>query len=77
MVFKEKLIKTHHKRAYYRARQFLMAFLIIASAGIAITVPTYISLNIDNEPVNSKAEGLNEDVSEEVDSPSLLNLLHY
>lgn len=77
MVFKEKLTKTNHKRGYYRARQFLMSFLIIASAGIAISVPTYISLNSGHEPVGSKAEVLEEDLSEEVESPSFQNLLHY
>ena len=56
MEFKEKLYKTHHKRAYYRTRQFLMSFLIVISAGIAISVPTYLSLNKNNNPLGSKAQ---------------------
>lgn len=55
MEFKEKLYKTNHKRAYYRTRQFLMSFLVLISAGIAISVPAYVSLN-NNDPRGSKAE---------------------
>lgn len=66
MEFKEKLYKTNHKRAYYRARTFLMTFLVAASAAIAITVPTYISLSKGDGAMSSKAQENVTETSEEV-----------
>ena len=66
MEFKEKLYKTNHKRAYYRARTFLMSFLVATSAAIAISVPTYISLNKGDGAMNSKAQENVTELSEEV-----------
>lgn len=62
---KEKLYKTHHKRAYYRMRQFLMVSFVMISAAIAVSVPTYIALNNSKEVISSNAE---EIVQEDLES---------
>lgn len=47
---KDKLVKTHHKKAYYRTRRISLACLLAVSASIMISVPTYYSV------VTSKSE---------------------
>ncbi|MCD8203736.1 MAG: hypothetical protein LUB56_01245 [Coprobacillus sp.] len=41
---KDKLVKTHHKAAYYRSRRISLVCLIAVSASIMISVPTYFSV---------------------------------
>ncbi len=47
---KDKLVKTHHKKAYYRTRRISLACLLAVSASIMISIPTYYSV------VSSKSE---------------------
>lgn len=61
---KEKLYKTNHKRGYYRFRSFLMFSFVVLSVGIAVSVPTYISILNNKDAVSSKAEEITTESSD-------------
>lgn len=55
MVMKDKLVKNHHKGSYYRARQILIGGAVAFGVAALVAVPTYISIN-QNEQFRVKAE---------------------
>ena len=56
MVMKDKLVKTHHKGAYYAVRKVVIGVLCGFTFAAAIAVPTYISSTIRKNDTAGLAE---------------------
>ena len=62
MLMKDKLVKFHHKGAYYRLRKIGFVFLALISIGTIVAVPTYITMR----------ESINQAQHAEEERPQLL-----
>ena len=64
-MMKDKLYKTNHKTAYYVMKKTLVSFAIFLGVGMAVGIPTTLSV-LSSEPKTLKAEeGLKVETSEE------------
>lgn len=66
---KDKLVKNGHKAGYYRFRKFSLGLVVSLSAFFIVLVPTYISINYQNEQgqaeENTSSEHIDEDKNNE------------
>lgn len=65
---KDKLIKNGHKAGYYRFRKFSLGLVVSLSAFFIILVPTYISINYQNEQGQAEQYSSSENTDEEKNS---------
>ena len=70
MVMKDKLFKNNHSGFYYRFRNFCIGFVALGCLGIAIAVPTYISIQNSHQSVKAEGDSQeeNNDGLEEIES---------
>ena len=59
MLMKDKLSKNNHSGMYYKVRNFFLGFAAVACLGIAIAIPTYISVQ-NHKEAQTKADAESE-----------------
>ena len=63
---KDKLVKTGHKKAYYRFRSFGIALLALLGIGLASSLPVLVTYSVcENAALAKEAEQKEEDASVE------------
>lgn len=63
MVMKDKLVKNHHHRLYYRFRKLGILTLALISFGTIVAVPTYITVReIENQTQHAETNRVQEDL---------------
>ena len=53
---RDKLVKTGHKKGYYRFRAFLFAFLLLAGLGASATLPIYVTYQVSVQAAHAQEE---------------------
>lgn len=72
---KDKLVKNHHKGAYYRARQAGIGLLVGCAGVCLIAVPTYFAISANEHKLNAQSEDDEKEKDKNKESNLLLDSL--